>query len=77
MSIVANEQVNLNCIRNTRSFSRKHIGLIKRAYPFIRGADMVSLCEKIDQYVSLKLGNDVSAEEFLKGRVFGLTGVDV
>lgn len=77
MSIVANEQVNLKCIRNTRSFSSNHIGLIKRAYPFIKGAGIVSLCERIDQYVIMNPGNDLSAEAFLKGRIFGLTGVAV
>jgi hypothetical protein len=76
MNTVTKNRMNLKWGRGgVNSFSQENIELIKRAYPWMRGVGLANICSKIDQYVRLKKGNDVSAREHLKGRVFGLSGV--
>jgi hypothetical protein len=78
MKTITKFSTNLKCIKGGKqTFSDMNIDLIKKAYPFMTGVGLTNLCQKIDQFVSLKEGNDVSAREHLKGRIFGLSGVEV
>lgn len=74
MLMIANTSLNLKFVKKVGNFSMQNKGLIMKAYPWIRGKNLKRLCDKIDLYVSLEKGNDTSALEFLKGRVFGLLG---
>lgn len=76
MLMIANPAFNLKFIKKAATFSMQNKGLIRQAYPWMRRKELKRLCEKIDLYVSLGNGNDVSAFEFLKGRVFGLMGAN-
>ena len=78
MNTLAKNTINLKCIRGgKKTFSEENLVLIKKAYPWLKGVSLTNLCKTIDKYVRLKRGNDVSAKEHLKGRVYGLSGVAV
>lgn len=64
----------LTVMQRYEPFSVKNSALIKMAYPWARGAEHKRICTLINRYVAQSSDNEQSAIEYLKGRIFGLTG---